>query len=144
MRRPQVFTSLNRHCAATSRIRLFSLICLGCFHGSTESLRGPMDVVQQVGPIFGHRVEQLGDIAIEQQHADRKRWYAVSCLAVGTDADRPTGLFERGPWPAQSDIHRVAAASVDWAKGFNFLPLDVPRHQATIKNSALIQREDNS
>jgi hypothetical protein len=62
---------------------------------------------------------------------------------VGTDADRPTGLFERGPWPAQSDIHRVAAACVDWANGFNFLPLDVPRHQATIKNSALIQREDN-
>jgi hypothetical protein len=37
----------------------------------------------------------------------------------------------------------MAAAGVDWANGFNFLPLDVPRHQATIKNSALIQGEDN-
>src|SRR5215475_15024529 len=100
--------------------------------------------MQQVGPIFSHRVEQLGDIAVKQQHADRDGRYAVSDLTVGTDANRPTGLVERGPWPAQSDVHRVAAIGVDWANSANLLPLDAPSHQATIKNSALVDRQDDA
>src|SRR5262249_43949974 len=40
--------------------------------------------------------------------------------------------------------HRVAAIGVDWANSANLLPLDAPSHQATIKNSALVDRQDDT
>ena len=35
----------------------------------------------------------------------------------------------------------MAAIGVDWANSVNLLPLDAPGHQATIKNSALVEVE---
>jgi hypothetical protein len=91
--------------------------------------------------MLSHCVQHLRDIALKQQHADRDGRYAVPYLAMGTEADRPSGFAESDHRPAQCDIDEVAPTFVDWADGFDFLPLDVPRHQSTIDNSALINRE---
>jgi len=60
---------------------------------------------------------------------------------MGTDADQPSGFAKRILRPPQFDIDDVASIGVDWPDGFNFLPLDMSRHQSAIKNSALINRE---
>jgi hypothetical protein len=38
----------------------------------------------------------------------------------------------------------VAAIGVDWANSANLLPLDAPSHQATIENTALVDRQDDA
>jgi hypothetical protein len=110
-------------------------------HPEGAEWRWPVRVVQEIRSILGHCVKHPGDIALKQQHADRDGRYAVPYLAMGTHADRPSGFAESDLRPAQFDIDDVAPIGVDWADGFNFLPLDVPRHQSTIDNSALINRE---
>jgi hypothetical protein len=105
--------------------------------------RSPIRVVQQIRSILSDGVEHLGDIALKQQHADRDGRYAVAKLAMGTHADRPSSSGEGDFGPAKFDIDDVVSIGVDWADGFNFMPLDVPRHQSTIQNSSLINREDD-
>jgi hypothetical protein len=60
---------------------------------------------------------------------------------MGTDADRPSGFAESDIGPAQFDIDKVAPIGIDWIDGFNFIPLEMPRHQSMIKNPVLINRE---
>ena len=59
------------------------------------------------------------------------------------DAGLLQGLAERGLGPAQLDIEGMISVGVDRENGFNFLPLDVPRHQSSIENAAAINREHN-
>jgi hypothetical protein len=100
-------------------------------------------VVQQIRAISSHCVEHLGDISLKQQHAARDGRYSLPYLAIGTDADRPSCVGECDLRPAELDIDDFVPIGVDWADGFNLLPLDVPRHHAMIKDPSLINREDD-
>jgi hypothetical protein len=50
-------------------------------------------------------------------------------------------LAERGLGPTQLDIDGMISVGVDRENGFNFLPLDVPRHQSSIEDAAAINPE---
>src|SRR5262245_21406329 len=104
-------------------------VCLSPSYGfAVES--SPVRVVQEIGAMLSNCVQHLAHIPIKQQHADGDGRYAVAYLAVGTDPHRPSGSAESHLRPAQLDIRDVAATDVDGPDRRNFLPLDVPRHQA--------------
>jgi hypothetical protein len=62
---------------------------------------------------------------------------------MSADTDWPSWSRERGLGPAEPDIDHVAPIDVDRMDGFNFRPLEMPRHQSPIKDSALINRDDH-
>jgi len=89
-------------------------------------------------------VDHVGDAAVKQQQADRDRGHAIAHLAEGADANRPSRFAKRALRPPQPDIDGVIAIRIDRANGLDLLPLEIPRHQATIENSALIYAQDNA
>jgi hypothetical protein len=94
--------------------------------------------VQKIRSILSNGIEQIADIAVEQQHTNGDGWHAVRHLAIRSNADRPSGFTERYLWPAELDVHDATAVGVDWADRFNLLPRDVLRHQSMIENAALV------
>ena len=97
--------------------------------------------MQQFRPVQRHGVQQLSNSALEQEHRDGDRRDAESSLAMGTDADPPRRSRKRDLGSAKLEIDNMAALAVDRADQFNLPPLDVPRRQPTIPNSALVDRE---
>jgi hypothetical protein len=67
----------------------------GSFGVGAKSLGGaPSSVcgMQQVRPVLSYRVQDVGDIPFEQQYADSNGGDAMTSLAVGAKARRPSGL----------------------------------------------------
>jgi hypothetical protein len=60
---------------------------------------------------------------------------------MAPNANRPPAFCQRDVRPAQLEIDDVAALPVDRADGGYFLPRDAPRHQPTVQNSTLVDRE---
>lgn len=97
--------------------------------------------VQKIRSILSNGIQQIADVAVEQQHTDGDGRHAVCHLAIRSNANRPSSLTERFLWPTELDVHDVTAVGVDRADRFNLLPRDVLRHQSLIKNAAVVNRK---
>src|SRR5262245_38459497 len=76
--------------------------------------------------------QQVGDLAIKQQHADRDRRHTVGLLQNGADACEPARARECRVWPAQAEIDDPAVIEVHWKNHFDLVPADTPGHQAQV------------
>ena len=87
-------------------------------------MHSAIGVMQQIGSMHGDRLQQLGHVPVEQQHAEGEGRYAVAFLAGGTDADAPPRSSQRDLRPSQREIDHVAARNADRTDRRYFAPFD--------------------